>query len=794
MTDTQKLDFVEKLAVAAKSGDAMVKLEKLAKAYKQRAKLPEATRQQVEKAVDDLVQKAQASKKTPAKAVEKLEEKAAEKAATEIIAPNGKPAVLPRKMTVAERKEVVQSAIQPGSNFSQTLSKYRAATNKPKSEAIKDVKDLYQQVAKVKSKYLSETLSEWSKQIKLGGTRPTADLKAKVVSNTDVQRDAPRQAKPFGKRPSKPGAKRPFYWENRANRADVKQGGSRPLLAEGGTIAENEFVDDMGNVYFVEKEGIGYSVLVRIKKSGIVTEAHDDIFGDKQEAIAMAKAIASGNDAMMFARGGSLDHNFLNIMKTVQDKVPWTDEEHRKFWGHIPKQKIVQKKRVGEFLIELVQFTYSNKKAGNNYLIYVIQVTPEGGKKEFVKVGASKNAIPRIWNKLSVAKTHFKTVVESYQFGRNAQSASASRSEKADGKAKALSPGKRKGRKNEFYYEYRRNRSDITQGNIVNTRFAKGGVAPFSKKVSAVANRLEGTSVPSKYQTLYGTTYNQGEAKAAATSIIGKQHWEWKRRNKKAVGGFVPEFEDGGVIDVFEQGGEIKVRIINRGKKYDKKKYSAIFDDYDRDGVPNIDDAAPLSGEITERVDEPSLSTAMGKLVELKKAMDDEMYNFISELKQFSPKGSRIEARTKTPFSIVNKLITKRLTDKKRGLTDLIGTTIVVKSQAEADEVRDAILSGSLGQVMDFEDFYTNPQHGYRAYHFVLNYHNAPIEVQVKTQRQKELNYLTHEPYKLNKLNIPVTEQMTLNAAKADMGDAEAIRKHRAFLKQPNVERAFFAE
>lgn len=630
MTDTQKLNFIEKLAVTAKSGDAMMKLEKLAKAYKQREKLPEATRQQVEKAVNDIVQKAQASKKTPAKAVENLEEKAAEKAATEIIAPNGKPAVLPRKMTVAERKEVVQSAIQPGSNFSQTLSKYRAATNKPKSEAIKDVKDLYQQVAKVKSKYLNETLSEWSKQIKLGGTRPTPDLKAKVVSNTDVQRDAPRQAKPFGKRPSKPGAKRPFYWENRANRADVKQGGGRPLLAEGGSIAEHEFRDDMGNVYFVEKEGIGYSVLVRIQKTGLVTEAHDDIFGDKQEAIAMAQAIASGNDAMMFKRG--------------------------------------------------------------------------------------------------------------------------------------------------------------------DFRYAKGGVAPFSKKVSAVANRLEGTTVPAKYQSLYGNTYDKGEAKAAATSIIGKQHWQWKRRNNKALGGFVPEFEDGGVIDIYEQGGEIKVRVINRGKKFDKKKYSAIFGDYDRDGVANIDDAAPLSGEITERVDEPSLATAMGKLVELKKTMDAEMYNFITELKRFSPKGSRIEARTKTPFSIVNKLITKRLTDKKRGLTDLIGTTIVVQSQADADNVRDAILGGSLGEVMDFEDFYTNPQHGYRAYHFVLNYRNAPIEVQVKTQRQKELNYLTHEPYKLNKLNIPVTEEMTLNAAKADMGDAAAIRKHRAFLKQPNVERAFFAE
>jgi len=49
----------------------------------------------------------------------------------------------------------------------------------------------------------------------------------------------------------------------------------------------------------------------------------------------------------------------------------------------------------------------------------------------------------------------------------------------------------------------------------------KGGEVTFKDKVDAVADRLEGTPVPTKYRKEYGKRYGKKTAKEAAQKIVG---------------------------------------------------------------------------------------------------------------------------------------------------------------------------------------------------------------------------------------------------------------------------------
>ena len=89
------------------------------------------------------------------------------------------------------------------------------------------------------------------------------------------------------------------------------------------------------------------------------------------------------------------------------------------------------------------------------------------------------------------------------------------------------------------------------------------------------------------------------------------------------------------------------------------------------------------------------------------------MYDAVDTLDEKAPKGADIYARTKTPYSILKKLVEKRMLDPKRGLTDMIGTTIAVDNQKELEKVRDDIDGGLLGKVLDRDDFYKTPNAGY---------------------------------------------------------------------------------
>lgn len=253
---------------------------------------------------------------------------------------------------------------------------------------------------------------------------------------------------------------------------------------------------------------------------------------------------------------------------------------------------------------------------------------------------------------------------------------------------------------------------------------------------------------------------------------------------RKLIGGNV--YADGGMVSV-----------LNKGEEFNEAKYEAIFGDYDKDGIVNIDDAHPLK-KGKGKVEQIPLAKTFKKVLDTKKDLDSAMYTALDKIKGVTSNSARVYARTKTPYSIVNKLVEKRMLDiknPKKGLTDMVGTMIVVPSEAELHDVKDKIAGGKLGEVFEVEDFYKNPKAGYRAVHFIIiGSDGIPFEVQLKTKRQKEITEYSHTPYKLNNLNVKTMDKLSKVAQAADAGKKEAVKEWETLTADSNKLRKQFYE
>lgn len=229
-----------------------------------------------------------------------------------------------------------------------------------------------------------------------------------------------------------------------------------------------------------------------------------------------------------------------------------------------------------------------------------------------------------------------------------------------------------------------------------------------------------------------------------------------------------------------------RINIVNKGDKFNKAKYEGALGDYDKDGLANIDDANPYIKENKPRkVESIELAKTFEKLLTLKNKLDETMDITIGELDTIAPKGALIYARTKTPYSILKKLVEKRLLDKKRGLTDLVGTTIVVDDLKDLRKVDKAINNGDIGKVVEREDMYESPKGGYRAIHYLVEVDGYIVEVQLKTKRQKAINEESHEPYKKGTLNAEYLLYVTDLANKADKGNRKAYIEFDKIIDNP---------
>lgn len=251
---------------------------------------------------------------------------------------------------------------------------------------------------------------------------------------------------------------------------------------------------------------------------------------------------------------------------------------------------------------------------------------------------------------------------------------------------------------------------------------------------------------------------------------------EYRRQKKTKQGRHTLDYSNGTQKHAYSSGGHVE--IVGEDEKYNEERYGAIFEDYDGDGVVNIDDAYPTDPSKQGKVESVALQPVFKKLIELKEKLNSVMYKAVDDLQRKAPKTADIYARTKTPYSIVKKLVDKRLLDQAKGLTDLVGTTIATDSYQDLVKVKNEIDSGLLGKVVDYDDFYTNPKAGYMAHHYIVKTDDGYlVEIQLKTKRMKRVNKVSHEFYKLGNLNAEGNLAVTELAHQADLGNEKAIKR-----------------
>jgi ppGpp synthetase/RelA/SpoT-type nucleotidyltranferase len=229
-----------------------------------------------------------------------------------------------------------------------------------------------------------------------------------------------------------------------------------------------------------------------------------------------------------------------------------------------------------------------------------------------------------------------------------------------------------------------------------------------------------------------------------------------------------------------------KAYIISNNAAYDKDKYQAIFGDYDEDGIPNADDRQPLKPS-QERVEGVSFVEQFDNLLEKRNISDEHLERFVDLIEETTPYDCTIYARTKTPYSIMKSLVDWKIVEDgnnyEAGIKDLLGTTVSFEKISDLEDYRNKVMSGDLGQVSDYRDYYENAKDGYRAYHFVVTFDGYPVEVQLKTNRMKELNEISHSLYKNKTLNKDFMLYLTTLANSADNGDKKSRAVYNKLLR-----------
>jgi hypothetical protein len=209
-------------------------------------------------------------------------------------------------------------------------------------------------------------------------------------------------------------------------------------------------------------------------------------------------------------------------------------------------------------------------------------------------------------------------------------------------------------------------------------------------------------------------------------------------------------------------------RLANPQKSIKRTDYPAIFGDTDHDRIPDVDDPHPFDPGDTKSIEEVRLADEVGALIDIRGQYADVTDSVMDTLRGFGIAGSKVQGRVKTPFSLINKLRRKRLGT----LTDIAATRIIVPDYASVEAVAGAI-EGQF-EVLEKEDFYKDPQAGYRALHYIVRVGSVPVEIQVKTHRMMEISSASHTAYKRGLLNAEEMDRLTSLAARADKGDLRA--------------------
>lgn len=204
-----------------------------------------------------------------------------------------------------------------------------------------------------------------------------------------------------------------------------------------------------------------------------------------------------------------------------------------------------------------------------------------------------------------------------------------------------------------------------------------------------------------------------------------------------------------------------------------EEQYPGIFRDLDGDDIPTADDPDPLTPGNTESIEEVQLSDELRKIFDVQREYDQARQDTKEALEDMPGK---VQSRTKTPYSIINKLRRKRIGGEK-GITDIAGTRLIVENHDDLEMAVEKIESGALGDVMEKEDHYQSEGNPYSAVHFIVEVDGKPVEVQVLTERIKKIAGAAHTPYKEGHLNADRQRELTNMAERADKGDEQAAKK-----------------
>ena len=204
---------------------------------------------------------------------------------------------------------------------------------------------------------------------------------------------------------------------------------------------------------------------------------------------------------------------------------------------------------------------------------------------------------------------------------------------------------------------------------------------------------------------------------------------------------------------------------------YTKADYPAIFGDTDRDSIEDVDDPRPLIPGDRHSIEEVRLSDEVEALLGAREEFIPIAREMKSKLGSLGIQGAQIKSRVKTPFSILNKLRRKRLST----LTDVAGAMIVVPDQKALDKAKAGIERDF--DIVGTEDYYADPQNGYRAMHYIVRQNGHPVELQLKTRRMAAISDASHTPYKRGQLDPRAMEELTYKAWQADKGNKDIARE-----------------
>ena len=276
----------------------------------------------------------------------------------------------------------------------------------------------------------------------------------------------------------------------------------------------------------------------------------------------------------------------------------------------------------------------------------------------------------------------------------------------------------------------------------------------------------------------------------------------------------------GKIIDsqktLFDGGGNIQVNKYS--KEIPISIYKGVISDYDKDGISNADDLEP-NKKSDIKLEEISLKDELTDIIKYRNlfvGVQKQVLKKIGEINTCGKIECTIKTRIKTPYSIINKLRRRSLTDVKtldkldkkakdflknktlkgidlyKGLTDILGFMVVVKDFESLTKLKNEIEQGTLGEVLEFEDFYANDNNGYRAYHFLLSTELKgtfiPYELQIRTARVNKLAGITHTIYKQGKLNGAYNDKISKQIEIADKGNKVIARLVDAELESKDLQ------